>query len=63
MVYTGFCDKQNKNYSVEFASINATAKEDLTGKIINGRLNCIYAGLTGCCDHPSQCSIIKNVNK
>lgn len=63
MVYNGFCDKQNKNYSVEFSSINATSKEDLEESFIRGRLNCTYAGLTGCCDHPSQCSVINNLNK
>lgn len=63
MVYNGFCDKQNKNYSVEFSSINATSKEDLEESFIRGRLNCTYAGPTGCCDHPSQFSVIKDFKK
>lgn len=29
MVYTGFCDKQNKNYSVEFRQISVSSLEDI----------------------------------
>ena len=63
MVYHGFCDKQKKNYSVKLTPINASAAEDLSQKFIAGRLECTYAGTTGCCTNPDQCSILKNINK
>lgn len=63
MVYKGFCDKQKKNYSVEFKQISTSALEDTSDNFINGRLKCGYAGITGCCNDPKQCSILKNLNK
>lgn len=63
MVYKGFCDKQNKNYYVEFNHISASALEDESPIFINGRLKCEYAGITGCCNNPKQCSILQNLNK
>lgn len=63
MVYTGFCEKQNKNYSVEYETINTNAIEDLKDCNVSGRLDCVYAGVTGCCSHPSQCSILQNATK
>lgn len=63
MVYRGFCDKQNKNYSVELTHISASAMEDKNPNFIAGRLDCVYAGLTDCCNSPSDCSILKNLNK
>ena len=63
MTYTGFCEKQNKMYSVSFAQIDASATDDASPVFINGRLECLYAGLTGCCTHPNQCSILKEYMK
>lgn len=63
MVYTGYCDKQNKNYSVEFKQISVVSLNEKSPKFINGRLVCEHAGLTGCCNSPSQCSILKSLNK
>lgn len=63
MVFTGFCNKQNKNYSVEFRQISVGSLEDLSHKFENGRLDCKYAGLTGCCNNPKQCSILQNINR
>lgn len=63
MVYRGFCDKQNKDYSVEFRKISSSSLEDATPKFENGRLECDYAGLTGCCHSPKQCSILQNFSK
>ena len=63
MHYSGFCIKQNKNYTVNFEQISRSALEDLNKSTILGRLNCNYAGLTGCCDHPSQCSILNPQKK
>lgn len=63
MIYHGLCEKQNKDYSVEYTTINSTAHEDFKGRFINGRLNCVYAGLTGCCERPSQCSVLKAAEK
>ena len=63
MVYSGFCDKQNKNYSVEFRQISVSSLEDIKPKLENGRLDCKYAGLTGCCNNPKQCSILQNINR
>lgn len=63
MVYRGFCDKQNKDYSVEFRQISSSSLEDTTPKFENVRLECDYAGLTGCCRNPKQCSILKNLVK
>lgn len=63
MVYRGFCDKQKKNYSVDFRKISASALEDETPNFIDGRLTCNYAGITGCCHSPEQCSILQNINK
>lgn len=63
MVYTGLCDKQNKNYSVEFRQISVSSLEDIKPKLENGRLDCKYAGLTGCCNNPKQCSILQKINR
>lgn len=63
MVYRGFCDKQSKNYSVEFRQISTSSLEDSKPKFENGRLKCDYAGFTGCCTNPKQCSILQNLNK
>lgn len=63
MIYTGFCDKQNKNYSVEFRQISVSSLEDVSPKFENGRLDCKYAGFTGCCNDPKQCSILQNINR
>ena len=60
MIYNGFCDKQNKNYSVSMEMIPAPSLEDEKPKFIPGRLTCKYASFTGCCNDPNQCSIIKN---
>lgn len=63
MVYTGFCDKQNKDYSVSFRQIPSSSLEDASAKFENGRLKCDYAGITGCCRNPKQCSILQNLKK
>ncbi len=63
MIYSGFCEKQGKYYSINFTQINASSLEDKSPEFINGRLDCIYAGMTGCCTHPSQCSIINQNQK
>lgn len=63
MIYTGFCNKQNENYSVEFTQIPTSSLEDKTPNFINGRLKCEYAGITGCCNNPNQCSVLQNFNK
>lgn len=63
MVYNGFCDKQNKMYSVDFKQISVQSLEDTSRNFENGRLYCKYAGLTGCCNNPKQCSILQNINK
>lgn len=62
MVYRGFCDKQNKDYSVSFRQISISSLEDMKPTFENGRLECDYAGFTGCCNNPKQCSILKNIN-
>lgn len=63
MVYTGFCNKQNKIYSVEFRQISVSSLEDIKPKLENGRLDCKYAGLTGCCNNPKQCFILQKINR
>lgn len=64
MLYKGFCDKQNKNYSVKITQINASAYEDLKSQVINGRFDCQFSGLTGCCPNGvKDCSIVKNLIK
>lgn len=63
MIYTGFYNKQNKNYSVEFRQISVSSLEDIKPKLENGRLDCKYAGLTGCCNNPKQCSILQKINR
>lgn len=59
MFYHGYCDKQNRNYTVEIEDINASATEDSKRENINGRFNCDYSGLVGCCRGPQECSIVK----
>ena len=59
MVFNGFCDKQNKNYSIEASLINTGALDDLTPNYTIGRIKCNYASKTGCCSNPKQCSILK----
>lgn len=61
MVFTGFCDKQNTNYSVDFETINASDLENQGFE--NGRLRCQYAALSGCFRNPKQCSILQNLNR
>ena len=61
MVFSGFCNKQNQNYSVEFEIINAYDLEKQNYE--NGRLKCEYASFTKCCRTPKQCSILQNLNK
>lgn len=63
MVYRGFCDKQNKDYSVEVTLIPTGALEDNSVGYTTGRMNCMYASLHDCCNGPKQCSILKNLNK
>ena len=63
MVFRGFCDKQNKNYSVYVEQIPVSTLEDSVNKYEYGRMNCEYAGLTGCCRNPNQCSILKSINE
>lgn len=63
MVYKGYCDKQGKDYSVHFRKINVSSLEDRGDIFENGRLECDYAGLTGCCRHPNQCSILKQYQR
>lgn len=58
MIYHGYCDKQGEDYSVEFRSVNPSTLEDESIKFDNGRLVCKYAGITGCCRSPKQCSIL-----
>lgn len=61
MVFTGFCDKQSKNYSVE---IKMSDSSDLEKQHFEtGRLICQYTMLSGCCRSPKQCSILQNLNK
>jgi hypothetical protein len=61
MVLTGFCDKQNKNYSVELKMVDSSDLEKQHLEI--GRLICQYATLSGCCRNPKQCSILQNLTK
>ncbi len=61
MVYSGFCDKQNRNYSVEFTRISTSDLEK--SNFENGRLICQYAALTGCCRNQKQCSILKQLSE
>ena len=61
MVFTGFCDKQNANYSVDLEIINASDLEKQGFE--SGRLRCQYAALSGCCRNPKQCSILQNLNR
>ena len=61
MVFTGFCDKQNANYSVDFEIINASDLEKQGFE--SGRLRCQYAALTGCCRNSKQCSILKELSE
>jgi hypothetical protein len=61
MFYSGFCDKQNRNYSVEFERISTSDLEKESFE--TGRLRCQYAALTGCCRNPKQCSILKELSK
>lgn len=63
MMYSGFCTKQNKNYQVEFTKLSASSLEDKNYQTIKGRLRCRYAGLTGCCNRASDCSILRNLYK
>lgn len=60
MVFTGFCKKQNKNYSVSLEMIPSSSLEDGKPKFIPGRLTCQYESLTGYCSNLNQCSIINN---
>ena len=61
MVFTGFCNKQNTNYSVEFEVLDSSDLEEQ--RFENGRLICQYSALFGCCRTPKQCSILQNLNK
>lgn len=61
MVFKGFCNKQNANYSVEFEVVDSSDLEEQ--RFENGRLICQYASLSGCCRNPKQCSILQNLNK
>ena len=61
MVFTGFCDKQSKNYSVEIKMVDSSDLEEQ--RFENGRLICPYSALSGCCHTPEQCSILQNLNK
>lgn len=60
MRISGYCDKQNKEYSVEFQRINAYAMEDKNKRSIPGKLSCEYSKLHDCCLSPSECSILKS---
>jgi len=63
LIYSGFCDKQNKHYSVKFVPISVSALDDQSKQLRNGQLVCDYAGTTGCCNHPNQCSVLKEFSK
>lgn len=63
MIYSGFCTKQNKDYCVDFTEISVSSLEDNDSRTIHGRLSCKYAGFTGCCSHPNECSILRNLSK
>lgn len=63
MFYHGYCDKQNRDYTVRLKSINATVYEDVKRRSIDGRLDCDYASRTGCCRKREDCSIIRNLNR
>ena len=64
MVYRGFCDKQNKDYSVKIIAINPSATEDFQARFISGRFKCEFSSLTNCCPNGAKdCSIIKNLNR
>ncbi len=63
MLYLGFCEKQNKKYAVNLHGISVSALEDYSKQFANGRLECPYASLTGCCTRPDQCSVLKNPDK
>ena len=58
MIYSGFCDKQNKHYSVKFVPISVSALDDQSKQFRNGRLECGYAGTTGCFKKSRQ--VIRN---
>lgn len=58
MSYTGYCEKQKRNYSVDFEKKPAKTLEDVSAYDL-GRFLCDYAKATGCCRHPKQCSILK----
>lgn len=59
MIVSGYCDKQNKEYSVEIEEINASATEDTVQKNIMGRLYCKYNRTADCCTGKGDCSILK----
>ena len=61
MVFTGFCDKQSKNYSVEIKMVDSSDLEKQ--RFETGRLICQYSALSGCCHTTKQCSILQNLNK
>jgi len=63
MVYHGFCNKQKRNYSVEFEKISTSTLEDEPNKFENGRLICEFSSVTGCCHHPRQCSILNSIKE
>ena len=62
MIVSGYCDKQNKEYVVEFKKIGASAMEDTVNRTIAGKLSCEYSKIHDCCLKPSDCSILKSKN-
>lgn len=47
MVYHGFCDKQKKNYSVEFRKVSSSTLEDEPNKFEKAGLSANFQGLLG----------------
>jgi hypothetical protein len=55
MILTGYCDKQNKEYTIDVDGIDATCPKDEVNKTIRGRINCEYASKSCECN---DCSIV-----
>lgn len=56
-MFTGFCDVQKKEYTIEVEMINMTALSDTKENTCYGQITCEYASKTGKCDG-RKCSVL-----
>jgi hypothetical protein len=60
MILTGYCDKQNKEYTIDVDGIDATCREDMKNRPIQGIIHCEYGSRNCECN---SCSILNAANK